>query len=514
MAGLFDNVYNPDVLSCLANLSSDEVFTPPEVANKMLDMLPQELFSNPDTKFLDPACKSGVFLREIVKRLLVGLENQIPDIQQRINHIMHDMVYGIAITELTSLIARRSLYCSKNASGEFSVTRFDNVDGNIRYKLVRHTWENGKCIYCGVSQASNDRPDELESHAYEFIHWLKPEEIFGMKFDVVISNPPYQLNVGVEKENYAVPIYQNFVSKAKQLNPRFITMIIPARWYAGGRGLDEFRKEMLEDTSLRVIHDFPDAADCFPGVQIKAGVCYFLWDRDTKGECEITTHLNGQDNGPVKRPLLEKDSSTFIRYNQAVSILRKVREKNEGSFSELVSPQTPFGIVTSYKGNPERIKSTDIKMYISGNDRKFKGGVAYAPREKVTKGHEMIKWHKIYIGEAGSGSDTFPHSILSKPFYGAPNTICNQTYLVIGPFDSKKICENVMSYIATKFFRFMVLQKKNAQHAMRGVYQFVPVQDFSKSWTDEELYAKYGLTDDEIGFIDSMIKPMILDGDN
>ena len=514
MAGLFDNVYNPDVLSCLANLSSDEVFTPPEVANKMLDMLPQELFSNPDTKFLDPACKSGVFLREIVKRLLVGLENQIPDIQQRINHIMHDMVYGIAITELTSLIARRSLYCSKNASGEFSVARFDNVDGNIRYKLVRHTWENGKCIYCGVSQASNDRPDELESHAYEFIHWLKPEEIFGMKFDVVISNPPYQLNVGVEKENYAVPIYQNFVSKAKQLNPRFITMIIPARWYAGGRGLDEFRKEMLEDTSLRVIHDFPDAADCFPGVQIKAGVCYFLWDRDTKGECEITTHLNGQDNGPVKRPLLEKDSSTFIRYNQAVSILRKVREKNEGSFSELVSPQTPFGIVTSYKGNPERIKSTYIKMYISGNDRKFKGGVAYAPREKVTKGHEMIKWHKIYIGEAGSGSDTFPHSILSKPFYGAPNTICNQTYLVIGPFDSKKICENVMSYIATKFFRFMVLQKKNAQHAMRGVYQFVPVQDFSKSWTDEELYAKYGLTDDEIGFIDSMIKPMILDGDN
>ena len=514
MAGLFDNVYNPDVLSCLANLSSDEVFTPPEVANKMLDMLPQELFSNPDTKFLDPACKSGVFLREIVKRLLVGLENQIPDIQQRINHIMHDMVYGIAITELTSLIARRSLYCSKNASGEFSVTRFDNVDGNIRYKLVRHTWENGKCIYCGVSQASNDRPDELESHAYEFIHWLKPEEIFGMKFDVVISNPTYQLNVGVEKENYAIPIYQNFVSKAKQLNPRFITMIIPARWYAGGRGLDEFRKEMLEDTSLRVIHDFPDAADCFPGVQIKAGVCYFLWDRDTKGECEITTHLNGKDNGPVKRPLLEKNSNTFIRYNQSVSILHKVLSYREQSFSNFVSPQTPFGIVTSYKGNSERTKSTDLKMYISGNDRKFKGGIAYAPIEKVTKGHEMIEWHKIYIGKAGSGSDTFPHSILSEPFYGAPDTICNQTYLVIGPFENKEICENVMSYISTKFFRFMVLQKKNSQDAMRGVYQFVPVQDFSKSWTDEELYAKYGLTDDEIGFIDSMIKPMILDGDN
>ena len=317
----------------------------------------------------------------------------------------------------------------------------------------------------------------------------------------------------MEKENYAIPIYQNFVSKAKQLNPRFITMIIPARWYAGGRGLDEFRKEMLEDTSLRVIHDFPDAADCFPGVQIKAGVCYFLWDRDTKGECEITTHLNGKDNGPVKRPLLEKNSNTFIRYNQSVSILHKVLSYREQSFSNFVSPQTPFGIVTSYKGNSERTKSTDLKMYISGNDRKFKGGIAYAPIEKVTKGHEMIEWHKIYIGKAGSGSDTFPHSILSEPFYGAPDTICNQTYLVIGPFENKEICENVMSYISTKFFRFMVLQKKNSQDAMRGVYQFVPVQDFSKSWTDEELYAKYELTKEEIDFIESMIKPMELDGE-
>lgn len=354
----------------------------------------------------------------------------------------------------------------------------------------------------------------MEVHAYELIHTLHPERIFNMKFDVIIGNPPYQLNIGVEKENYAVPIYQKFVEQAKKLNPRYLTMIIPARWYAGGRGLDEFRDEMLNDDRLSVIHDYPDAGDVFPGVQIKAGVCYFLWERDRHGDCSVTTHLNGDDIGPVVRPLLEKGNDTFIRYNQAISIIQKVFNPVNRSFSELVSPQTPFGIVTSYKGTDKPQSSTDLKMYISGNDKKYKGKAFYAPYDKITKGHDMIPWHKIYINMAGSGSDSFPHQILGKPFYGEPNTICNQSYLVIGPFKNKDECENAMSYIATKFFRFMVLQKKNAQHAMRGVYQLVPMQDFTKSWTDEELYKKYRLTEDEIAFIESMIKPMELGGDD
>lgn len=386
---------------------------------------------------------------------------------------------------------------------------------NIRFRRINHTWHDGKCVFCGVSKKENTYTrDEMEIHAYEFIHLLKPKETFNMKFDVIISNPPYQLNVGVEKENYAMPIYQKFVDQAKKMNPHYISMIIPARWYAGGRGLDEFRKEMLEDDRLQVIHDFPDAADCFPGVQIKAGVCYFLWNRDKNGDCEITTHLNKNTIGPVSRPLLEEGSDTFIRYNQAISILHKVYKPGQRSFSELVSPQTPFGVVTSYKGNPIRTSDSDVKMYISGNDKQYKGGTSFCPFSKITKGYEMIKWHKVYIGEAGSGSDTFPHSILSKPFYGEPNSMCNQSYLVIGPFSDKVECQNVMSYISTKLFRFMVLQKKNAQHAMRGVYQFVPMQDFSKPWTDEELYKKYNLTDEEIAFIESMIKPMDLGGDS
>ena len=504
-----DSSYNPDVLNCLANLSNDEVFTPPTLANQVLDMLPQELFNNPNTKFLDPVSKSGVFLREIVKRLDRGLMTQIPDRKERIDHIMHHQVFGIAITELTAHLSRRSLYCSKEANSPYSVSHFDKKAGNILYEPLHHTWVNGKCRYCGASQEVYDRGDEAEQYAYQFIHTDNPNTLFNnMKFDVIIGNPPYQLNIGVQKENYAIAIYNKFVIQAKKLNPRYLSMIIPARWYAGGRGLDDFRDKMLHDNRLKIIHDFPDATDVFPGVQIKAGVCFFLWERDYKGNCFVYTHLNGKIDGPINRPLLEDGNNTFIRYNQSISIIHKVYHKGQKSFSDLVSPQTPFGIVTSYKGYKERQSPNDIKMYISGNEKEFKGTTSFAPIDKITKGKEMIAWHKIYIGEAGSGSDSFPHSILSTPFYGEPYTICNQSYLVIGPFSNKTECYNAISYIKTRLFRFMILQKKNSQHAMRQVYTLVPLQDFSHPWTDEMLYKKYGLTEEEIAFIESMIRPM------
>ena len=507
---LFHSVYNPDVLSCIANLSNDEVFTPPELANKIIDMLPQELFENPDTTFLDPCCKSGVFLREIAKRLLKGLERQIPDLEKRIEHIFSKQLYGIAITELTSLLSRRSVYCSKFPSSPWSAYQFPETQpqGNIIYQRIKHTWKDGKCVHCGASENTLERGDELESHAYQFIHNLDVEKLFNMKFDVIIGNPPYQLNVGVEKEDYAIPIYHKFVEQAKKLNPRYLSMIIPARWYAGGRGLDDFRSKMLNDDRLKVIHDFPDASDCFSGVNIRGGICYFLWDRDYHGKCSVTTHLRDNIFGPVVRPLLEEGNDTFIRYNQAIPIIDKVYDYKNNSFSKLVSAQTPFGLVTSYKGEVSKNSLSDLILYKSGHEAAHRGQKAYVPLSKITRGHDIINRHKVYLGEASSPVGAFPHAILTKPFYGEPGSVCTQSYLVIGPFDSEKTCNNVISYIKTRFFRFMVLQRKNTQHNMSHVFRYVPIQDFTEEWSDEKLYAKYGFTQEEIDFIESMVKPM------
>ena len=494
------NQNNPDVLLCLANLSNDEVFTPPKVADEMLDMLPKNLFESPDTKFLDPACKSGVFLREIAKRLIKGLEPRIPDLKQRINHIFHEQLYGIAITGLTGLISRRSVYCSKRPDSEYSVCRFGDEEGNIRFRGIQHTFMKGKCIYCGASETQYDRSEDYETHAYEFIHTEKPEEIWNMKFDVIISNPPYQMNDGGYGTS-AKPIYQDFVEQAKKLDPKYITMIIPARWFSGGKGLDDFRRDMLNDDRIKEIHDYPEAVECFPGVQIKGGICYFLWDRDYKGDCKITTHRGGKENEPMIRPLIEEGANTFIRYNEAISILHKVKKFNESSFMVLVSTRKPFGLDTKFHGDKKSSKPTFWKCF--DNE-----GAGYVLPIKTLKNIEWVNMWKVFIPALGSGSDTFPHPILGKPFIGEPGTCCSETYLVIGPFDNKQTAQNVISYITTKFFRFLVLLLKNTQHATKSVYQFVPMQDFSHSWTDEELYTKYGLNANEISFIESMIRPM------
>lgn len=529
--------HTPDVLSCIANLSNDEVFTPPDVVNKMLDLLPQELFANPKTTFLDPATKTGVFLREIAKRCL---DAQLPNykirsaeisekkalnipldeydiafqkqLQEKIDHIFHNQLYAIGITELTSLLARRSVYCSKYPNGPYSITHFDDSEGNIRFRRTEHVWQNGKCIYCGASRTQYDRGQERETHAYEFIHLQKPEDIFKMKFDVIIGNPPYQLSDGGGDGSSAQPIYHKFIEQAIKLKPQYISMIVPARWYTGGKGLDDFRKTMLHDKRISIIHDFPETSDCFPGINIRGGVCYFLWDSNHKDDCLVVNHKQTVLTS-MTRPLLENGAETFIRYNSAVSILNKVLSFNEEKMDTRVSSRLPFGIPSNFSDYTVKSDSEhNIVLYRSERNKNADKRV-FISQSSITKNVEWKNKIKVLVSKASPGGDEYPHSIISSPIISEVNSVCTETYLIVDFVNSIEEGECLISYMKTRFFRFMMSLIKNTQNISKSVFAFVPLQDFSKPWTDEELYAKYGLTEDEIAFIESMIKPMDLGGE-
>lgn len=500
--------HNPDILSCLANLSNDEVFTPPHIARQMLDLLPASLWRNPEARFLDPCTKSGVFLREIATRLIEGLKDWQPDLQKRIDHILGKQLYGIAITELTALISRRTLYCCKTANSELSIaTIFDDSDGNIRFnREAQHEWtKEHKCKYCSANKEKYDRGSEAENHAYEFIHTDQPEKIWNnMKFDVIIGNPPYQMEDGGGTGSSARPLYHLFVQQAKKLNPHYLIMITPSRWFSGGKGLDDFRDEMLNTKdnqgSIKTIVDYIDSNDCFPGVDISGGVSYFLWETGYREDCLVRTIESGEMVSSMKRPLKEEGADVFIRFNEAISILRKIKQENEESFSSFVYSRKPFGLPSSFIGKKKK-RDSDVLVHTSK-------GETYIDKSEINQNFELIFKYKVYIAKAYGERISSNFWVLGKPFLGEPNTACSETYLAIGAFDSESTCQNVMSYIRTQFFRFLVLLKKNTQNSSKSTYQFVPIQDFSRPWTDADLYAKYGLTADEIAFIEKMVRPM------
>ncbi|MEK7716603.1 MAG: Eco57I restriction-modification methylase domain-containing protein [Pseudomonadota bacterium] len=493
--------YNPDVLTCIANLSSDEVFTPPQLVNRILDLLPAELWSDKKATFLDPGCKSGVFLREIAKRLDKGLEKQIPDRQKRLNHIFKNQLYGLAITELTALLSRRSVYCSKTANGKYSVCEsFNNPEGNIRFGRVEHAWENGRCVYCGASKDAYDRGPELETHAYRFLHADKPEEVFSMKFDVIVGNPPYQM--GSDGGTRDIPIYNKFVDQAKKLNPRFLSMIIPSRWMASGLGLSEFRRTMLEDRRIRKLVDYERMDEVFPGVDFEGGVCFFLWDRDNEGRCAVSSISGDEIIGPVERDLSEYD--VFVRDSRALDILHKVRSKGGTSITDILSVDKEFGWTSNFDGFHQKQKPGDVALHYN---RKGKRLIGWISRKDVTKSANLIDTWKVMVPQAYGERGTRPATVLGPSFVARSPSVCTQTYLFFY-VGSKAQADSLNSYLRTRFFRFLVSLRKITQHATRSTYTWVPQQAWDRTWTDQELYKKYRLSKDDIAFIEARVRAM------
>lgn len=524
-----DNNYIPDILETIANLSNDEVFTPPKLANDILDLLPKEIWKDSTVTFLDPAVKTGIFLREIARRLIEGLADEIPDLQKRVNHILTKQVFGLAITELTALMSRRTVYCAMEANSPLSVcTEFTDAIGNIKFPDTKHSWneKTGRCEACGASRESYDRGETRESYAYPFIHNFNIKETFGdMKFDVIIGNPPYQLNVGNEGGNSAVAsaIYHYFVDRALELNPKYITMIIPSRWMSrSAKGIpDEWIDKMISDNRIREIHDFLYSENCFDNVNIRGGVNYFLWDSQYNGKCDFYQHSKEEEVKFNNDYLNTKNSGIVVRDISSLSILDKVLAIEEDfishpskNFSSMVSAKGFFTngpkLQSSWKGySNKKTDSHNVKYYMSSH----LNGVPFGwVKEEDIRNKKSKDLHKIYIAAMGDSEEG--GYVIGKPMYGEPNSVCSITYLTVG-YDSinhnfsKEKCLNIMSYMKTKFFRFMVKVKRGTQlPAARGVYQFVPLQDFSKPWTDDELYKKYGLTEEEIAYIEDNIAPM------
>jgi site-specific DNA-methyltransferase (adenine-specific) len=506
----------PDILDAIAALSSDAVPTPPVLARAMLDLLPDDVWSDPDLKWLDPAVKSGSILREIASRLMLGLADWEPDQHKRVEHIMTNMLHGLSITKLHAEMGRRSVYRSKDATSEKAVGRgqfFEGSEGNLRFAHAEHVFRKsqrglntGNCDICGAP-VGLERGVDRENYAYAFIHDKSlMERLNAMKFDVIVTNPPYQLETDGHGAT-ASPIYHRFVEKAIALDPKYVLMIVPSRWFAGGKGMDEFRSNMIKDRRLRRLVDNPKIYDCFPGVKIRGGVNYFMWDRHYDGDCEFSTRIDGVVRSTAMRDLRDGDG-VLVRDNRAVTILEKVAQPGVERVESVCGVTKPFGLTmrSNYPGSVEvPFKDAVPLLYVSH--------VGYSRPDQIQRNHEWIDRWKVLLPRASSGDTQVSDSgdivdvVLGEPIALAPGSACVQTYFIAGMFDTREETENYANFLATKFVRFLVLQRKVTQDVTPERFRFVPMLDMTRAWRDEDLYARFGLTQNEVDHIEATIKP-------
>lgn len=327
-----------------------------------------------------------------------------------------------------------------------------------------------------------------------------------MKFDVIVGNPPYQMDD--EGGHRPVPIYNRFVELSMDLNPRYIAMITPSRWMAGGLGLSEYRARMLADKRIRVLVDFPVASELFAGVEIKGGVSYFLWNRDEEGSCAVTLRRGDDVVGPDPRDLSEFD--VFVRDSRSLAPLRRVLSKSEGSFSDLVASVRPFGdqLRSNFRGFHEHPngKKTELKLYMNQGTTRHR---RWVDESYVKNNIALSRAWKVYLPKAGSdGGQRLPDVVIGRAFVGEPKSVCTETYLAVGPFKTKAEAESALSYLNTRFARFLVSLRKPGQDNVPSTFNWVPTQSWDRAWTDAELYKKYGITKAEQSYIESMVKEM------
>lgn len=519
------DVHVPDVLETLAQLPNDDVYTPPRVVAAMLEILPAHVWAEPHFRWLDPATKSGVYLREVFRRLMIGLAEWEPDGTKRREHILRNMLYGAATTQLNGDIARRTLYQTKNATGvevkdaalSDLLVQFDSPEGNIPFVETEHRLDKAGNA-CAVCRAPAKLIRERrENFAYAFIHGTYPtKEVAEVKFDVIIGNPPYQIGMDDGKGNRTAnitPLYNLFVEKAIAMNPRYVVMITPSRWFAGGKGLVDYRDRMIADRHLRVVVDNPRLYDVFPQAKIEGGVSYFLWDREHDGDCEFSTAYDGKIVSTRSRDL-RQGQGIVLRDNFAASIVGKIASDpfSKGSLADIVSARDPFGqaIKTNYDGHTDKngiIWEVHDDPDTGGIPLVYVNKVRYVQRGALQRNSDWVNRWKVLIPMAFGDSGVENFSVTGEPIALAPGSACTQSYLVAGVFDTREETENYAYYLSTKYVRFLVLQRKISQHLTNTRFAFVPLLDMTHRWSDAELYAHFKLKPEEIAYIERVIGP-------
>jgi len=324
----------------------------------------------------------------------------------------------------------------------------------------------------------------------------------NMKFDAIVGNPPYQVMDGGGTGSSAVPIYQKFVQLAKKLTPNYISMIMPAKWYTGGKGLDDFREEMLNDKRIAFLADFDDSRICFPTADIAGGVCYFRWASYHNTLCHF---VSVRKDGRSERERKLNEGDVFIRDLGALDIIHKVQALHERNMSEQVFSRNPFGFTSNYEGKTQPFANS-IKMFTS------KGWV-YASKDEITSNANVIGAWKTIMSKAGAehagqADNNGMKKVISRIDVLAPEEICSESYLLLGCYDTKEEAINLVSYMKTRLVRFLLSNLLLTQNIAKDKFQLIPLQDFKQTWTDNKLYQKYGITESEQQYIEALIKPI------